>query len=34
MGFKPNFESALAPYMLLKKRLDFEAPDATITGEP
>jgi hypothetical protein len=33
LGFRPNFDSALAPYILLKKRLDFEAPAATITGE-
>ena len=32
-GAKPNLGSALAPNILLKKRLDFEAPAATIIGE-
>ncbi len=33
-GTKPNLGSALAPNILLKKRLDFEAPAATTIGEP
>jgi len=34
LGFNPKFGWALAPYMLLKKRLDLEAPAATTLGEP
>src|SRR5947208_15295030 len=33
-GTKPNLGSALAPNILLKQRLDFEAPAATTIGEP
>src|SRR2546422_8129526 len=33
-GVRPNLGSALAPNILLKKRLDFEAPVATTLGEP
>ncbi|HEX9612977.1 MAG TPA: hypothetical protein VGA05_05135 [Candidatus Bathyarchaeia archaeon] len=34
LGFSPKLGCALAPYMLLKKRLDLEAPAATTIGEP
>jgi hypothetical protein len=34
LGFSPKLGCALAPYMLLKKRLDLEAPAATTLGEP
>jgi hypothetical protein len=34
LGFSPKFGWALAPYILLKKRLDLEAPAATAFGEP
>jgi len=33
LGFSPKLGCALAPYTLLKKRLDFEAPAATAIGE-
>jgi hypothetical protein len=33
LGFNPKLGCALAPYMLLKKRLDLEAPKATTVGE-
>ena len=33
LGFSPKLGCALAPYMLLKKRLDLEAPTATTVGE-
>ena len=32
-GLSPKLGFALAPYILLKKRLDFEAPAATAIGE-
>jgi len=34
LGFSPKLGCALAPYILLKKRLDLEAPAATTVGEP
>jgi hypothetical protein len=34
LGFSPKLGCALAPYILLKKRLDLEAPAATAIGEP
>ncbi len=34
LGFSPKLGFALAPYILLKKRLDFEALVVTVSDEP